>query len=183
MVESTKKKNTNIAPSMTGLLDIVSPPGLNFRPKQIEIGEVYARSLVITAYPSELGPGWLSKITSMPGVTVTMHSIPTDAFTLVNQIKVTMGEAESRMDTGNNVTRRRADKQFKDSELLLKKIDEEQQKVFNVVVVILVSSADEEILSIRVRNVEQRLAGMGMRGRVHMNKQEEAFYLPVHGPS
>lgn len=111
----------------------------------------------------------------MPGVTLTMHALPTDPYNLVNAIKITMGEAESRMETGNSVTKERALKQFNDSRVLLKKIDEEQQKVFNVVILFKVTAPNEDLLEVRVRTLEHRLSGVGMRGRTAMNNQEEAF--------
>lgn len=175
MKKRKQKTKNNHTPAMSGLLDVISPSGIDFKPKHIMIGEAYARVLVVNAYPTELGPGWLSRISSMPGVAVSLHAVPTDAYNLIDEIKVSMGEAESRTDSGNHVTRRRAEKQFKDNELMLKKIDEDQQKVFNVVVVIMVTASDEDVLNMRTRNVEQRLAGMGMRGRAPLNKQEEAF--------
>ncbi|RCW41647.1 VirB4 family type IV secretion system protein [Paenibacillus prosopidis] len=177
MVEPAKKKKSATAggPALSGLLDYISPPGLHFKPKDVMLGEVHSRVLVINAYPTEVGPGWLSRITKMPGVTITVHAIPTDPYNLINEIKVAMGEAESRMDSGNNVARRRAQKQFEDCEKLIQKIDEEQQKVYNAVIVILVTANDPEILDIRVRNVEQRLAGMGMKARPPIHKQEEGL--------
>lgn len=176
MAESTKKKKkASGGPALSGLLDYISPPGLHFKPKEILMGEVYSRVLVINAYPTEVGPAWLSRISRMPGVTVTVHAVPTDPYNLINEIKIAMGEAESRMDSGNNVARRRAQKQYEDCELLIKKIDEEQQKVYNAVVVIMVTASDPDVLAIRVRNVEQRLAGMGMKGRPPIHKQEEGL--------
>lgn len=174
MSETLKKNKKNVV-TMSGLLDAISPAGLYFKPKDIQIGDIHSRALVITAYPGELGEAWITRVTTMPGVTMTMHNVPSDPFELIQSIKVTMGDAESRMDSGNNVTKQRAEKQFEDSKSLIKKIDEEQQKVFNTVVVLLVTGMTEDILNIRVRNVEQRLAGMGMRGRAPLNKQEEAF--------
>lgn len=172
-MSEAKKKNQPI--TMTGLLDAISPAGLYFKPRGISIGDVHGKALVITGYPTNLGDAWISRISTMPGVSINIHNVPTEPYELINQIKVTMGDAESRMETGNNVTKQRAEKQYNDSKLLLKKIDEEQQKVFDVVVVILVTGTSEDLLNVRVRNVEQKLAGMGMRARAPLNKQEECF--------
>lgn len=85
------------------------------------------------------------------------------------------GEAESRMETGNSVTRHRAKKQFDDSTLLFKKLEEDQQKVFNVVILFNVIGSSQEVLDIRVRNLTQKLSGVGMRGRTAISNQEEGF--------
>ncbi|MBV6717204.1 VirB4 family type IV secretion system protein [Paenibacillus chitinolyticus] len=175
MAEPLKKKNISGGPALSGLLDYISPSGLDIKPKNIMLGSANSRVLVINAYPTEVKAGWLSKITKMPGVTVTVHAVPTDPFHLLNEIKIAMGEAEAKMETGNAVTRKRAKKQYDDCEILIKKIDEEQQKVYNAVVVILVTASDPDVLDIRVRNVEQRLSGMGMKGRAPIHRQEEGL--------
>lgn len=176
MAETAKKRKQGSGEAaLSGLLDYISPPALHFKPRDLLMGEAYSRVLVINAYPTEVAPGWLSRICSMPGVTVTVHGVPADPHNLLDAIKITMGEAESRMESGNSVTRKRAEKQYRDSEELIKKIDEEQQKVFNAVVVILITADDEDVLFLRVRNVQQRLAGMGMKARPPVHRQEEAF--------
>lgn len=176
MAEAAKKKKSgNGEAALSGLLDYISPPALHFKPRDLLMGEAYSRVLVINAYPTEVSPGWLARISSMPGVTITVHGVPADPHNLLESIKIAMGEAESRMESGNSVARERAKKQYRDCEELIKKIDEEQQKVFNAVVVILITADDEDLLTLRVRNVQQRLAGMGMKGRPPVHKQEEAF--------
>lgn len=173
MAEAIKKKNNRS--TLTGLLDIMSPPALDFLPQRITLGESFSSMIVITAYPGDVDDLWLSRYVHLPGVSMTMHCVPTQPFNLVNSIRLTMGEAEARMETGNSVTKQRAKKQFDDSELLFKKLEEEQQKVFNVVIIFNVIASNQELLDIRVRNLTQKLSGAGMRGRRPINNQEEAF--------
>lgn len=40
-----------------------------------------------------------------------------------------------------------------------------------------VTAPNEDLLEVRVRTLEHRLSGVGMRGRTAMNNQEEAFLL------
>lgn len=90
MAETVKKKTAKA--TMTGLLDIMSPPSLHFSPKNIMLGESFASIIVITAYPGEIDDVWLSRYVSLPGVTMTMHNVPTEPFNLVNSIRLTMGK-------------------------------------------------------------------------------------------
>lgn len=160
----------------TGLLDILSPTAMEFQAKSIVNGEVYQRVIVITDYPERVAPGWLSRISTMPGVVMSIHAVPTDPFDLVDQIKKSMGELESKIfNSGNTFEIQRSERQLKSAQHLLRKIDDEAQGVFHVTVTLLVTAKDRETLDERCKRVESALAAAGMRGRVAMFRQEDGY--------
>lgn len=173
----TKKQKVNKqANRMSGLLDVLAPMGIKFQTKSLEMGDQFQRVLVVTDYPPQVNPAWLSKVANMPGVVASIHTNPTDPFELIQQINISMGELGAKLEnSGNPVARKRADEQYKAAELLLEKIDREQQNVFYMTVVLLISARDIDELDRRTKQVESSLAASGMRGRAALFKQEEAL--------
>lgn len=171
-----KKLAPNSSVQMTGLLDILSPTALDFQPKTITHGEMFQRTLVVMAYPQRVHEAWLSRIATMPGVVVSIHTEPAEPGELLQEIKVSMGELEAKLITGGNpMVQGRIRNQFKDAKTLVEKIDNESQNVFYVTVVLLVTANDIDMLNVRVKKVESALQASGMKGRTPMFRQEEAF--------
>jgi len=171
-----KKKDESYIPQLSGVLDFIAPTALSFETRSLVTGTQYASTIVITDYPSEAGVAWLSRIVTMTGVSASIHIQPTDSYNLIKSINVSVGEFQGRLIQGGNATQlQRAEKGLKDAEELLKKIDQEQQQVVYMTVLLFITAEDKETLDQRIKRVESRLAGAGMRGRIPMFKQEEAY--------
>ncbi|PAD71347.1 VirB4 family type IV secretion system protein [Paenibacillus campinasensis] len=171
-----KKRNHKENARLTGLLDIISPTALEFQSKTIVNGELYQRVLVIIDYPERVRGAWLSRIATLPGVVVSIHSTPTESDELLQDINVAAGELESKLITGGNkLLVKRTERQLEAAERLISKIDNESQAVFMVTVTILIHADDLDELQRRTRRVEASLKSSGMRGRIPMFRQEEAF--------
>ena len=64
----------------------VAPKGLAFKMNQFMIGDKYASILTVIQYPNMIGPGYLSNVTSIPGVKVVVTHIPIDFSTMSTTI-------------------------------------------------------------------------------------------------
>jgi hypothetical protein len=178
-VSMVKKATSTVMKS--GLVDSLTPQALDFTAKQITFGDQLARVLVITDYPPRVGPAWLSRVVSLPGVVCSVHVTPTDPAQLVQSINRSIGELTARLTQGGNaLIMQRAEQGLKDAQELLRKIDQEQQQVFYLTAVLLVLAHDQETLDRRTRQVEAALAAAGMRGRTVTFRQEEG--LKAVGP-
>ena len=73
-----KKKQIEVIQN-NALLNLISPQGLRFSPKDIEISDNKAKAYGIIKYPATLNYGWLSKITnidnSLVSIVITSYSI------------------------------------------------------------------------------------------------------------
>lgn len=174
IVKTKKRRSVETKnPTTTGLLDILSPSTLDFQSKTITNGEMYQRVIAVIDFPSPVGPAWISRVANMPGVVTSIHATPTDPFDLLEEIRVSMGELESKINQGgNHLEMNRNIQQYKGAKHLIRKIDDEAQSVFFVTVVILVTATDMDTLQERCRKVESTLSGNYMRGRTPMFKQE-----------
>jgi len=170
-----KKTIKNTAPT-TALQDTICPIALKFSPKNIIWGDQYARILVITAYPQGGNAAWIAKVANLPGVICSIHLTPTDPHDLIDDIRKSMGENKAILKNGADaVTEEEALQKYNSGKTLLKKVSNEQQKVFNFVAVIKVYADSLELLDKRSKRVEASLAGVGMKGRIAMLKQEEGI--------
>lgn len=177
-IKKSKKADPKPKQQVTMFLDVLSPTVIDFNPKDLIMGSQYQTALVITDYPPKVGPGWLANIVTMEGVVASIHTNPTDAYNLIKTLNVAMGSYQSRLNTGGNAIQlQRAEKGYKDAEKLLKKIDQEQQQVVFVTVILLISADDRDTLKQRLKKVESRLAGVGMRGRIPTFQQEQALKM------
>ncbi|WP_274655581.1 VirB4 family type IV secretion system protein [Paenibacillus humicola] len=176
-----RKTQGTLSPEFAGLLDLISPTAIHFNTKSIQNGETYQRVIVITDYPARVGDAWLSRISTLPDVVVSIHATPTDPYRLVQHINVTMGELSAKLQTGGNpAVIQRTEQQYEDAKHLLRKIDNEQQKVCYLTVVLLINAEDADELQQRTKQVESIIAAASMRGRVPMFNQEEG--LKAVGP-
>lgn len=169
---------------MSHFMDVIAPSAIHFYPRHIEIGDSVARVLVIANYPQKAGRAWLSQVATLPGVTLSVHAQPTDAYELIKNIEVSLGELETKLHSGKPIEQERAKTQKKGAKFLFSKLDLEQQKVFFVTTILYVTASDLEQLNQRTRDVESKLAGPGMRGRTPTFYQEEGLnaLLPLGKP-
>ena len=162
--------------SGSGLLDVLAPMAFDFRQRHLTMGDMLCRVLVITGYPPNVEPAWLSRVVTLPGVFASIHVTPTDPYKLVNSINTSIGELVATMENmGKASYKMRAEKSLEDAKTLLKKIDQENQNIFYVTVVFLVLAGNEDTLNRRAKRLESALAAPGMRGRVLIFRQEAGF--------
>lgn len=158
------------------VVDVITPMAIKFEPSTFWFGDRIARILLITNYPSRVRIGWLSKIANMEGVTCSIHLEPTESGKLIENISRSMGELAARLNNGgSHLTIKRAEQQYKDAELLLRKIDQEQENVFYVTVSIMITANDKEELERRSKRVEASIAGSKMKARKAMFNQEDGL--------
>jgi hypothetical protein len=54
----------------------VAPKGLHFKPSEFVISDKYATILTVISYPKFIQPGYLSSLTSIPGIKIVIKHIP-----------------------------------------------------------------------------------------------------------
>lgn len=158
------------------IIEAVTPSGLGWQPNYLHFADKLGKVLVINNYPPRVGIGWLSRLGTMPGVTLSVHATPTDPAVLVKQINISIGELGARLEQGGNaLVRQRTEHSLEDAQAILRKIDQEQQKVYYITVVVLVLAPTVDELNRRVNRVQSSAAAQGMRVRVLTFSQEQGF--------
>lgn len=163
------------------ITDLLAPPALGFQARQMQFGEQLSRVMAILDYPSRLGPAWLSRLSSIPGVVASMHLVPADSLDMLQALNKSVQEYTSRLATGGNaISLSRWQQSLEDAKQLIKKVDQEAQKIYKAVVLIQVIALDEDELRQLSRQVEAVSAAAGLRARTAVYRQEEG--LQAVGP-
>ncbi|MGG4456891.1 DUF87 domain-containing protein [Brevibacillus porteri] len=169
-------KKEQSSPLMGSFLDLISPSALKFEDKRVIVGDQYQQIMVIVDYPEQVQAAWLSEVANLPGVVCSVHIEPTSSIELLDHLKVAMGELQGKLlQGGNPYSLMMTEKKFDHAKELVKKITDEQQNVFLMTVVLAITATDDKTLRTRVKNVEQTLAGMQMRIRTAMYRQEQGY--------
>jgi hypothetical protein len=168
-------------PMTNSLRNAFAPQVLNFGKNMIDIGDQKAMVYAITDFPPKSGPAWLARAANLPGVTLAMHGLPTDALELTNSLNRAITLTSGNLEASHQaLTIQRLESQLQDTQTLMKKIDQEQQAVFTTGVFLLVTADDEVTCRRRSRRVQQTLAAAGMRARLLTHLQEQG--LMAAGP-
>ena len=159
-----------------GLLAAITPIGLEFSRNEIRLGECYCRIYSVVRYPSEVTMGWLAKITSIPGTTVSIGCCPIDNADFVNSMSKTINDYRGSADsTKDQLKRVRFSKAAEDAEKIMKQIDLTNETVSGFSLEIMVTSRDKEDFNERCSRVESTTNAMGCRVRILSHLQQEAY--------
>ncbi len=157
-------------------LDPLCPPALEFRSRDLTLGDAEAAALLVFDYPPRVGPAWLSRLAALPGVCLSVHLEPGDPLQLLSALERSVGEYGARLAAGGGALAEGRWRQGQeDARALLCAIDRDGQRVFRAAVVLLVAAPDGAERDRLVRHVEAACAAAGLRARAAVFGQEQAL--------
>ncbi|NMP25154.1 VirB4 family type IV secretion system protein, partial [Sulfobacillus harzensis] len=176
------KKSGTTYPTQSALANAMAPEALEFFPQYLVAGPEWRRVYAILAYPPSVEDGWLTSAANLPGVTLSLHAAPQDAYQLVQALNRRIGAISGQLAMGKNaaLTEQRLTQELEDAMALMRQIDAEQQGTFQTAVYLVVSAPDAEVGLRRAKRLEGQLAAQGMRARPLVYYQNEG--LQASGP-
>ncbi len=181
MAKQSKSTTLNY-PTQSALANAMAPEALVFAERFLTAGSEWRSVYTILAFPPDVGDGWLTQAANLPGVTLSLHATPQDAFQLVQSLNRRIGSISGQLAMGKNpaLTEQRLTHELEDAMELMRQIDAEQQGTFQVGVYLTVSAPDAESGRRRAKRLEGMLAAQGMRVRPLVFFQNEG--LQASGP-
>ncbi|WP_062204503.1 VirB4 family type IV secretion system protein [Streptomyces sp. NBRC 109706] len=83
------------------LLEPVGPPAIEIRAHHVKLDHGLAQTLVVTGYPAEVAPGWLSPLLNHPGrVDIALHIEPVPTSVAASSLKKQRARLESTRRSG-----------------------------------------------------------------------------------
>ena len=79
-----------------GIRSELAPKSLSFGASDFYISDKYATILTIVSYPKYIMPGYLSTLTSMPGIKIVVKHIPVPFSTMSKMLNRQVAELEER---------------------------------------------------------------------------------------
>ena len=108
----TKPAATGDTGDAAVLAAVVGPGAVEVGPRYVRVGDGYASTLVVTGYPTEVGPAWLEPLLAWPGrLDVTLHIEPIPTADAANRLRRQRARLESsrRFDADKGRSRRPGD--------------------------------------------------------------------------
>ena len=142
----------------------LAPKGLEFKPSEFIISDKWCTILTVVSYPKWISPGFLSDITSTPGVKVVIKHIPLPFDVMTKMLNKQLADLKAQYEKENDKTAQEQIRQ--DSESLndfIQMITTNQSKIFDFQMHLVVSADSKEELNQKKLQVKNFLSTMEIR--------------------
>ena len=160
----------------------LAPKGLEFRSSDFVMSDKYCTILTVISYPRLIGEGYLSSLTSMPGIKIVIRHIPVPFSSLQKMINKQVADLRQRYTEENDKTTKERYRQDVESlEFFISQLASSQSKIFDFQMHILISADNEEDLNMKKLAVKNYLEAMDMRAIPLRFEQEKVLksMLPI----
>ncbi len=172
------KGNNNLKTLDTeeGLINYISPMGLEFNKNNLVIGENKASILSIIKYPQEVNYGWLGKLTNIQNTVacIKYKHVNTGEFieNVANSINKNMVDSEEHKDA---IQRQRAEKAVKAGEKIIEALDSENETIGSMSLSLMSIANNDKSFEQANNILKSRVSALNCKSRVMANMQEEAL--------
>lgn len=160
----------------------LAPKGLNFKINEFMISDKYATILTVLEYPKMIGPGFLSNITSIPGVKVSIKHIPIDFGTMQKTINREIAELKEAYQREHDHTlKERIRIDYESMEGFVQMLAATQSKIFDFQLHVMIVADTKDELDAKKLQVKNFLTALNMRAIPMMFEQEKVLksMLPI----
>ena len=160
----------------------IAPKGLHFNPSDFFISDKYATLLTVVSYPKFISPGYLSTLTTMPGIKVVIKHIPVPFSTLSKMLNKQIAELKVNYQNEKDRTvQERIRVDYESLEYFVSMLAASQSKIFDFQMHIMVVADTKEELEMKKVNVKNYLDAMELRAVSLRFEQEKVLksILPI----
>ena len=160
----------------------IAPKGLQFGSSEFVISDKYATILTAVSYPRYIGDGFLSNITTMPGVKVVIKHIPVPFSTLKNMLNKEIADLRARYQTEKDNTILERIRQDMDSlESFIQQFTATLSRTFDFQMHIMILADSKEELENKKLNLKTFLDSMEIKAIPLRFEQERVLksMLPI----
>lgn len=166
----------------TGIRSQIAPKGLHFNQSDFVISDNYATILTVISYPKYIQPGYLSSLTSMPGIKVVIKHIPVPFSQMSKMLNKQVADLKAKYQNEKDLTRREGYRQDAESlEYFVSMLAASQARIFDFQMHIMITSPTKEGLELKKVNVKNYLDAMDLRAISLRFEQEKVLksILPI----
>ena len=160
----------------------IAPKGLQFKPNSFIASDKYSSILTAISYPKIITPGFLSNLTSMPGVKLVMKHIPLPFGVINKMINKEIADLKVKYQEENDVTMQEKLRQdYESLEEFIKQLAASQAKIYDFQLHIMVTADSEDELTTKKLQLKSFLEAMDMRAIPLRFEQEKVLksMLPI----
>ncbi len=161
---------------MSSFKSEIAPKGLQFYPSDFFISDKYATILTVVSYPKFISPGYLSNLTSMPGIKIVIKHIPVSFSVVSKMLNKQIAELKQKYaDERDRTMQEKIRMDYESLESFVTMIAANQAKIFDFQMHIMITADTKEELELKKTNVKSYLEAMEMRGVALRFEQEKAL--------
>lgn len=161
---------------MSSFKSEIAPKGLQFYPSEFFISDKYATILTVVSFPKYISPGYLSNLTSMPGIKIVIKHIPVPFSTVSKMLNKQIADLKQKyQDERDRTMQEKIRIDYESLESFVTMIAASQSKIFDFQMHIMITADTKEELELKKVNVKSYLEAMEMRGVALRFEQEKAL--------
>ena len=160
----------------------IAPKGLEFKPSSIVVSDKYATVLTAISYPKFINSGFLSNLTSMPGIKMCIKHIPMQFSVISKMINKEIADLKVRYQEEHDLTMQEKIRQdYESLEQFIKQLAASQARIFDFQLHIMITADSEDELTSKKLQVKNYLEAMDMRAVPLRFQQEQVLksMLPI----
>ena len=160
----------------------LAPKGIEFNSSDFVMSDKHCTILTVISYPRLIGEGYLSNLTSMPGIKLLIRHMPVPFSSLQKMINRQVAELRQRYQEERDNTNKEKYRQDVESlEYFITQLAASQTKIFDFQMHILIMANTEEELNTKKITVKNYLEAMDMRAIPLRFEQEKVLksMLPI----
>ena len=160
----------------------IAPKGLEFKPSSLVVSDKYSTILTTIAYPKFISPGFLSNLTSMPGIKMCIKHIPMSFGVISKMINKEIADLKVRYQEEHDLTMQEKIRQdYESLENFIKQLAASQARIFDFQLHIMITADSEDELTAKKLQVKNYLEAMDMKAVPLRFQQEQVLksMLPI----
>ena len=160
----------------------LAPKGLQFNPSDFYISDKYATILTVVSFPKYIMPGYLSTLTSMPGIKIVVKHIPVPFSVMSKMLNKQIADLKDKYQQEHDVTIKERIRQDAESlEYFTSMLAGSQDRIFDFQLHIMITASTKEELELKKTNVRNYLDAMELKAVSLRFEQEKVLksILPI----
>lgn len=160
----------------------IAPKGLQFNASDFFISDKYATILSVISFPKMIAPGYLSNLTSMPGIKIVIKHIPVPFSTISKMLNRQVADLRQRYQEERDHTLQEKIRQDAESlEYFTSMLASSQARIFDFQMHIMITADSKDELELKKTNVKNYLDAMELKAIALRFEQEKVLksILPI----
>ena len=160
----------------------LAPKGFQLRTSDFIMSDKYCTILTTISYPRLIGVGYLSSLTSMPGIKICIRHTPIPFSSLQKMINKQVADLRQKYtEEKDNTNKEKIRQDIESLELFVSQLAASQTKIFDFQMHVLISADSEEELASKKLSVKNYMEAMDMRAIPLRFEQEKVLksMLPI----
>ena len=161
---------------MAGIKSELAPKGLQFKPSEFVISDQWATILTVISYPKYIDPGYLSSLTSVPGIKVVIKHIPLPFSVISKMLNKEIADLKQRYQEENDKTiQERIRQDYESLEYFIQMLAANQSAIFDFQMHVMITANSQDELQNKKMQLKNYLESMELKAIPLRFEQEKVL--------